>query len=103
MREKSQHCSEGAQGSGKQNEERKLFFGVNGEFMMTWQKFSVSVLSACWVRMKQMSLLQGIGDETKCCKRHGISVKRLFSFASWLHTLVTVILGLPRIKGELYI
>ena len=34
VRKKSQHCSEGAQGSGKQNEERKLFFGVNGEFMM---------------------------------------------------------------------
>lgn len=47
-----------------------------------------------------MSLLQGIGDETKCCKRHGISVKRLFSFASGLHTLVTVILGLPRIKEK---
>ena len=35
VRKKSQHCSEGAQGSGKQNEERKLFFGVNGEFMMS--------------------------------------------------------------------
>ena len=35
MRKKGQHCSEGAQGGGKENEERKLFFGVNGEFMMT--------------------------------------------------------------------
>ena len=34
---KSQHCSERAQGSGKQNEERKFFFGVNGEFMVTWK------------------------------------------------------------------
>ena len=32
---KSQHSSERAQGSGKQNEERKFFFGVNGEFMVT--------------------------------------------------------------------
>ena len=38
--------------------------------VLTWQKFSVSILSACWVRMKQMSLLQGVGDETKCCKRN---------------------------------
>ena len=35
VRKKSQHCSEGAQGSGKQNEEGKFFFGINGEFMMT--------------------------------------------------------------------
>ena len=38
-------------------------------YVLTWQKFSVSVFSACWVRMKQMSLLQGVGDETKCCKQ----------------------------------
>ena len=35
VRKKSQHSSERAQGSGKQNEERKFFFGVNGEFMVT--------------------------------------------------------------------
>ena len=37
VRKKSQHCSERAQSSGKQNEERKFFFGVNGEFMVTWK------------------------------------------------------------------
>ena len=37
VRKKSQHSSERAQGSGKQNEERKFFFGVNGEFMVTWK------------------------------------------------------------------
>ena len=35
VRKKSQHCSEGAQGSGEKNEEGKFFFGINGEFMMT--------------------------------------------------------------------
>ena len=35
VRKKSQHCSEGAQGSGEENEERKFFFGINGEFMVT--------------------------------------------------------------------
>ena len=39
---KSQHCSEGAQGSGEQNEERKFFFGINGEFVMTWNEPKVT-------------------------------------------------------------
>ena len=37
VRKKSQHSSERAQGSGKQNEERKFFFGVDGEFMVSWK------------------------------------------------------------------
>ena len=35
VRKKSQHCSERAQASSKQNEERKFFFGINGELMVT--------------------------------------------------------------------
>ena len=35
VRKKSQQCSEGAQGSGEQNEERKFFFGIDRQLMMT--------------------------------------------------------------------
>ena len=35
VRKKSQHCSEGAEGSGEKNEERQFFLGINGQFMVT--------------------------------------------------------------------